>query len=153
MVGTGLHAKQQAFVERIPPEAQGPVPAVNIHVVPVAFGARTAGILVRRVITLINFDQRFEVRVIVAPIGSLPCRQRVLHTDPPILSQVWIENGAAVHPSLVFVLSDRQCPDAAMIEYYVAMTVRILNAALISKQGQIASRDAKQVVRLFRAPP
>src|SRR5271154_4739091 len=81
------------------------------------------------VISLVNLHQRLQIGIIVAPVSPLARRERVLHTDPPILPQVRIQKAAAVYLASVLVRANRQGTHTPVIEHYIAMAIRVSVAA------------------------
>ena len=105
-------------------------------------------------IALVDFHQRLDFRIVIAPVGSGAGCRGVGHDDTAILAQILVKGldaGLIILGALV--LGEIQNPYAALREHRVAVAAGVRPAAFISIERRELARYRKQVHRLLDHPP
>ena len=157
MVRAGLDSELVSFGPGVPYEALGFEAALMRRGIVLRGGFRRALIFSRSAHSLIDFHQRLQLRIVIAPVRTHVRMRRVAEGDPPVTTQVRIQDAAAVHFHLSLLrllpIGERECAYAALREGDIAMPVGIIQAALVTEESREPAGDVEEVHCLLYAPP
>src|SRR6185312_17497886 len=146
-----LETEPVSLRERVPDVPRGPQLTVHrSH--PRPEGPRRSFGLRRSVVALVDFHDRLESWVIVAPVGALVCGGCVTCSDPVVLPQIRIEDGPGVHEALILLPANGQRAHSSFREHDITVTVRVRDAPLIPEERDEVARQMVEIVGLLPAP-
>ena len=157
MVGAGLHSQPVAFGPSHRHHAVGAVAAELLLLLVSRGGAPATLAFVAVAVALVDLDNWLDLGVVVRPIGAHVRAGRVCHGDALVLAQVCEEALGSLagivgrqRPLIVLVVEDRS---AAVREDHVAVSVGVLDRALVGEQRNERRTDAEDVDELLAAEP
>ena len=151
VVRGSLHAELVALGPGVPDEAGGPKTAL-LAARFLAGGCSGSPFVLRgRPIALVDLDQRFDLGVVVAPVGAHAGSRGMGDRDRVVLPQIREQPGGAFL-ALRLGLGDRQGRDAALRGQDVPVAARVADAALVGVDRHEAPRQPEDVGDLGMEP-